>query len=213
MIHHTCAVRQGISRALLIGDMPFLSYQVSPEEAIRNAGRFLKEGGADAVKLEGGGAAVATVEAIVGAGIPVQGHIGLTPQSVSQLGGYKVQGKDAAAAERLLRDARALQDAGAFSLILECVPDRVAARITEGISIPTIGIGAGPSCDGQVLVLHDLLGLTSGHKPKFVKKFVDLRSEIAAALETYQAEVRGGKFPDKEHSFTISDKEFRKLES
>lgn len=213
MIHHTRAVRRGIGRALLVGDMPFLSYQVSKEEAVRNAGRFLKEGGAEAVKLEGGRTMAATVRAIVDAGIPVMGHIGLTPQSASKLGGYRVQGKDAAGARDLLDGAAALEEAGAFSIILECVPDRVSARITESVSIPTIGIGAGPGCDGQVLVLHDLLGLTPGKAPRFVKRYADIGTEILRALEVYREEVSDGTFPAREHCFTIRDREFKKITS
>lgn len=212
MIHHAKAVRRGIRYALLVGDLPFLSYQVSPEEAIRNAGRFLKEAGCDAVKLEGGRRMAATVGAIVSAGIPVMGHVGLTPQSASQLGGYRVQGKDAATAQDLIADARALEEAGAFSIIVEAVPDRVAARITEAVKIPTIGIGAGPGCDGQVLVLHDLLGLTQGPAPRFVKRYSDLAAEIVRALRAYGREVRDGSFPGREHSYKIPDREWKKLQ-
>ena len=212
MIHHARAARRGIRCALLVGDMPFLSYQVSPEEAIRNAGRFLKEAGCDAVKLEGGRRMAPTVRAIVDAGIPVMGHIGLTPQSASQLGGYRVQGKDAETARGLIEDARALEEAGAFSIILEAVPDRVAARITDAVAVPTIGIGAGPDCDGQVLVLHDLLGLTQGPAPRFVKRFSDLAAEVLRALRAYADEVRGGTFPGPEHSYKIPGRELRKLE-
>jgi 3-methyl-2-oxobutanoate hydroxymethyltransferase len=211
MIHHTKAVRRGIQRALLVGDMPFLSYQASREEAIRNAGRFLKEGGADAVKLEGGGKVAPTVRAIVDAGMAVMGHIGLTPQSASKLGGFRVQGKDAETARALLEDAAALEEAGAFSIVLECVPDRVSQRITGAVSIPTIGIGAGPACDGQVLVLHDLLGLSPGRNLRFVKQYADLAGEIVRALKAYRDDVLEGTFPDREHSFKIHDREFEKL--
>ncbi|MCZ6689437.1 MAG: 3-methyl-2-oxobutanoate hydroxymethyltransferase [Planctomycetota bacterium] len=211
MIHHARAVRRGIERALLIGDMPFLSYQASKEEAIRNAGRFLKEAGTDAIKLEGGRTIAATVRGIVEAGIPVMGHIGLTPQSASKLGGYRVQGKDAGSAQDLIRDATALESAGVFSIVLECVPDRVSERITSAVSVPTIGIGAGPSCDGQVLVLHDLLGLTVGDSPRFVKRYADLSEEILKALRAYRADVASGTFPGREHSFTILDREFKKI--
>ena len=211
MIHHTRAVRRGITGALLVGDMPFLSYQVTPEEAIRNAGRFLKEGGAEAVKLEGGRTMAPTVRAIIEAGMSVMGHIGLTPQTASKLGGYRVQGKDAASAQGLLEDAAALDAAGVFSIVLECVPDRVAERITELVSVPTIGIGAGPACDGQVLVLHDLLGLTAGKSPRFVKRYADISQEILRALTAYRDDVLAGGFPGREHSFTIHDREFKKI--
>ena len=211
MIHHTRAVRRGIERALLVGDMPFLSYQVSEEDAIRNAGRFVKEAGVEAVKLEGGRLMASRVRAIVDAGIPVMGHIGLTPQTVGKLGGYRVQGRDAAGAQDLLRDAAALESAGAFALILECVPDRVAGRITDSISIPTIGIGAGPACHGQVLVLHDLLGLTHGRTARFVKRYADIAKEMTRALEVYRDEVVAGSFPGPEHSFKIHDREFQKI--
>ncbi len=212
MIHHAKAVRRGLRYALLVGDLPFLSYQVSVEEAIRNAGRFLKEAGCDAVKLEGGRRMATTVAAIVGAGIPVMGHVGLTPQSASQLGGYRVQGKDAGTASALIDDAIALEASGAFAIILEAVPARVAARITESVSIPTIGIGAGADCDGQVLVLHDLLGLTQGPAPRFVKRYSDLAAEVLRALRAYRDEVRSGDFPGGEHSYKIPESEFRKLQ-
>jgi len=201
MIHHTAAAARGTTNALVIGDMPFLSYQTSVEDAVRNAGRFLKEGRADCVKLEGGKTQADKVAAIVRAGIPVMGHIGLTPQTAGQLGGFKVQGKDASAALALIEDAKALEEAGAFSIVIECVPSSLGAQVTRAISIPTIGIGAGPKCDGQVLVIHDVVGLFDRFTPKFVKRYADVSKEIKKALMTYKAEVEAGTFPDKEHSF------------
>ena len=209
MLHHARAVRRGASRALLIGDMPFLSYQADEAEAVRNAGRFLKEAGMEAVKLEGGRAVAATVRRIVRAGIPVQGHVGLTPQSVNVLGGWKVQGRTAAAARALLEDALALEDAGCFSIVLESVPDRVAAHITERVKVPTIGIGAGPGTSGQVLVLHDMLGLFDRFTPRFVKRYADLGDTARAALESFRADVEDRAFPAAEHSYTIDDEEWR----
>ena len=210
MLHHCKAVRRGVSSALLIGDMPFLSYQVSTEAAIINAGRFLKEAGCDAVKLEGGGNVCAVVEAIVKAGIPVMGHIGLTPQTAGQLGGYRVQGKDVESARSLVADAKELQKAGAFSIVLECIPDIVASIISEELSIPTIGIGAGAGCDGQVLVTHDLLGLFDKFIPKFVKQYNNLAPIIKQTLDSYVSEVKNGSFPDEAHSFHASE-EMRNL--
>ncbi|RDV84252.1 3-methyl-2-oxobutanoate hydroxymethyltransferase [Ammonifex thiophilus] len=209
MLHHTRAVVRGVKRALVIGDMPFLSYQVSKEEAIRNAGRFLKEAGAEAVKLEGGEEVAPTVEALVKSGIPVMGHIGLTPQYVHQLGGYRVQGKEAAAARKLIRDAQALAEAGIFALVLECVPQEVAQEITASLPVPTIGIGAGPHCDGQVLVTHDLLGLYGGFTPKFVKRYANLVEEIKKALAAFREEVQNRIFPGPEHSFSMAPEEYR----
>lgn len=209
MLHHARAVRRGASRALLIGDMPFMSYQADEAEALRNAGRFLKEAGMEAVKLEGGRSVAPAVRRIVRAGIPVQGHIGLTPQSVHALGGWKVQGRTAAAARSLLEDALALEDAGCFSLVLESVPDRVAAHITERLSIPTIGIGAGPGAGGQVLVLHDMLGLFDRFTPRFVKRYAELGEAVRQALEAFRADVQSGAFPGPEHSYTIDDEEWR----
>ncbi len=199
------AVSRGVRRSLVVGDMPFLSYQVSREEAIRNAGRFLKEGGCDAVKVEGGEEVAETVAALVRAGIPVLGHIGLTPQKATMLGGFKVQGKDLASAQKLLKDARLIAEAGAFALVLECVPAELAQKITEEINIPTIGIGAGPFCDGQILVLPDLLGLFEGFRPKFVKAYASLAQEGRRAIKAYLEEVKRGLFPGKEHSFTLSE--------
>ncbi|MBC7347417.1 MAG: 3-methyl-2-oxobutanoate hydroxymethyltransferase [Clostridia bacterium] len=201
MLHHTKAVVRGAPNTFVIADLPFLSYQVSREEAIRNAGLLVKEGGADAVKLEGGGAMVAVAQAVVQAGIPVQGHLGLTPQTATQLGGYRVQGKEAAQAQAIVQDAKALEEAGCFSLVLECVPMGLAAEITRALSIPVIGIGAGPDCDGQVLVYHDVLGLFRRFVPRFVKQYAQLREPIINAFQTYIQEVREGRFPDEAHSF------------
>jgi 3-methyl-2-oxobutanoate hydroxymethyltransferase len=200
MVYHCAAVARGRERALLVGDMPFLSFQVNPEDALRNAGRLLVEGSAEAVKIEGGRHMAPTVRKLVEAGIPVMGHIGLTPQSVHQLGGFKVQGKDEEAATRLVEDARLLEDAGCFALVLELVPGQLAARITESLAIPTIGIGAGPACDGQVLVSYDMLGLNEGFKPKFLKTYTDLGSRIRGAIAEYVSEVKSGVFPAPEHT-------------
>jgi 3-methyl-2-oxobutanoate hydroxymethyltransferase len=183
MVHHTRAVVRGTKNAMVVADMPFLSYHVSTKEAVRNAGRFIQEGGAQAVKLEGGVERVDAVKAILDAQIPVMGHIGLTPQSVNQFGGFKVQGKDLETARKLLEDAKALDKAGVFSIVLECVPTALAKKVTEEVSVPTIGIGAGPYCDGQVLVVNDMLGMFSGHIPKFVKKYVNLQPLIMEALK------------------------------
>lgn len=212
MIHHTRAVTRGVSKPLVVADMPFMSYQVSTEEALRNAGRLIKEGGAEAVKLEGGIPFTNTVRAMVERGIPVVGHIGLTPQSIAQLGGYRVQGKKASQVKELIHAARALEEAGTFALVLECVPDRVARLITEAIQIPTIGIGAGPWCDGQVLVFHDMMGLTPNFSAKFVKQYLDLSSQIVQALETFSKEVKEKTFPTEAHSFSIEDEEFDQIE-
>jgi len=201
MIYHTRAVARGRKRALLVGDMPFLSYQVNVEEAKRNAGRFLSEGGAEAVKVEGGVDMRETIKAIVAIGIPVMGHIGLTPQSLHRFGGYKVQGKDKKAADGIVRDALTVEEAGAFSIVLEGVPMGLAREITERLSIPTIGIGAGAECDGQVLVVHDMLGLFDMYQPKFVKRYADLKTVMTDAVKRYIAEVKDGSFPDEEHSF------------
>lgn len=201
MIHHTKAVARGTRNALLIGDMPFLSYHVSVEEAVRNAGRFIQEGGAEAVKLEGGAAVAEKIRAIGKAQIPVLGHLGLTPQSLNVFGGFKVQGKDLAAARQLLDDALLLQDAGVFGIVLECVPDALSGLIRQKLEIPTIGIGAGPDCDGQVLVIQDLLGLFRQFRPKFVKTYGELGDAAVAAVQNYIQEVRQGQFPAAEHSF------------
>jgi 3-methyl-2-oxobutanoate hydroxymethyltransferase len=201
MIYHCRAVARGARRALVVGDMPFMSYQVSPEEAVRNAGRFLAEGGAHAVKLEGGEAMAPTIARLVSVGIPVMAHVGLTPQSVHAMGGFKVQGRGDDEGERVLRDALAVQAAGAFAVVLEGIPSDLAARITAALDVPTIGIGAGAQCDGQVLVSYDMLGLTTDLKPKFVKRFAELFEAGRDATERYVAEVRGGSFPSVEHSF------------
>jgi 3-methyl-2-oxobutanoate hydroxymethyltransferase len=201
MIYHTKAVARGRQRALLVADMPFLSFQVSAEEAKRNAGRFVQEAGAEAVKLEGGMRILKTVEALVQTGIPVMGHVGLTPQSIHQFGGYKVQGKEEGAREAILQDALGLESAGAFAVVLEGIPMNLAGEITERLSIPTIGIGAGVNCDGQVLVVHDMLGMFDMYTPKFVKKYADLKTVMTGAVEKFIAEVRKQKFPDKQHSF------------
>jgi 3-methyl-2-oxobutanoate hydroxymethyltransferase len=201
MIYHTRMVRRGARRAMVVCDLPFLTYQVSREEAIRNAGRVLAETGCHAVKLEGGSHIAATVRALVEVGIPVMGHIGLTPQSVHALGGNRVQGRDDVAAQRLRQDAKALEEAGAFAVVLELVPAPLAAEITGALTIPTIGIGAGPSCAGQVLVLHDMLGLNDRFSAKFVKRYATLAEDVRRAVDAYCAEVRGGRFPEAEHSF------------
>ena len=208
MLHHCRAVARGARYALLIGDLPFMSYQVSTEEAVRNAGRFLQEAGMDAVKLEGGSERADAVRAIVSAGIPVAGHLGLTPQSVHQLGGFRSQGRTAAAAHRLLDDALLLQDAGSFCLVLESVPARLADLISRQVEIPTIGIGAGAGCDGQVLVTHDLLGFYDRFTPRFVKKYADLHGEIGRALAAFRDEVLVGEFPAAEHSVEMPEEEW-----
>ncbi len=211
MVHHVKAVARGVSRAMVVADMPFLSYHLSREESLRNAGRMLQEGGAQAVKLEGGQEVAEVIRAIVTAGIPVIGHLGLTPQSVLTMGGYKVQGKDEAAARKLIEDARAVQEAGAFAVVLECVPTPLAKLITETLEISTIGIGAGPHCDGQVLVTHDMLGLYGGFTPKFVKRFAKLHEEIMKALMSYRVEVEKRSFPGPEHGFSMSGEVLSKL--
>ena len=204
MLHHTAAVARGTKDALVVADMPFLSYQISIPEAIRNAGRFLQEAGADAVKIEGGAFRVPLVETLTQNGIPVLGHIGLTPQSVNMLGGYKVQGRTREAAEQLIADAKALAEAGVFAIVLECVPPDIAAEVTAASSVPIIGIGAGPICDGQVLVMHDLLGLSENPPPKFVKPYAALADTIRNAFRAYADEVRSGAFPAAEHCYAPS---------
>ena len=211
MLHHARAVARGAKSALLVGDMPFMSYQVNVDEALRNAGRFLQQGGMDAVKLEGGRERADAVKAITGAGIPVMGHLGLTPQSVHQLGGFRAQGKTATAAKRLLEDAKILEDAGAFSIVLESVPARLAEYISKQISIPTIGIGAGAGCDGQVLVTHDLLGLFDRFTPKFVKKYANLHKVMNKAFAEYIDEVETKQFPADEHTVEMSDDEWNEF--
>jgi 3-methyl-2-oxobutanoate hydroxymethyltransferase len=211
MLHHCKAVSRAVKSGFVIGDMPFMSYHVSIEKAIENAGRFLKEANCDSVKLEGGSEMAATVKAIVNAGIPVCGHLGLTPQTATMLGGYKVQGKDAASARRIIRAAKDLEDAGAFMIVFECIPDALAARITSDLNIPTIGIGAGPNCDGQVLVYHDLLGLYERFTPKFVKQYLKLAPMIKDAIKQYKADVESGQFPAPEHIFRMDQGEAEKL--
>ncbi|MCX5680635.1 MAG: 3-methyl-2-oxobutanoate hydroxymethyltransferase [Candidatus Omnitrophica bacterium] len=213
MIHHAKAVRRGTKYAFFIGDMPFGSYQISKEEAIRNAMRFMKEAGCEAVKLEGGYEAVEVTEAIVNAGIPVLGHIGLTPQTMSKLGGFKVQGKDAEAAKKLIDQAIMLEKAGSFGIVLECVPDLVAKMITEKLTIPTISCGGGKYCDGQVLVTNDMVGLFDRFTPKFVKRYVNLSHAILEGFKKYKEEVEEGVFPDEAHSFTIKEDELKKLKA
>jgi 3-methyl-2-oxobutanoate hydroxymethyltransferase len=211
MLHHARAVARGAKYALLIGDMPFMSYQVSTAEAVRNAGRFLQEAGMEAVKLEGGRERVDAVRAIVQAGIPVMGHLGLTPQSVNQLGGFRAQGKQAASARRLVEDALLLEEAGCFGIVLESMPARLARLISEKLSIPTIGIGAGVGCDGQVLVSHDLLGLFDRFTPRFVKKYADLHGEMQRAFAEYIGDVQQRSFPAAEHSVEMDDREWEQL--
>lgn len=211
MIHHCRAVSKGVKNSFIIGDMPFMSYQSSIERAIENAGRFLKEANCDSVKLEGGSDMAPTVKAIVKAGIPVCGHIGLTPQTATMLGGYKVQGKDAESAKKLLQSAMDLEEAGAFMIVFECIPDTLAARITGELKIPTIGIGAGKDCDGQVLVYHDLLGLYEKFRPKFVKQYLNLAPMIKDALTQYKNDVENGDFPGPEHVFKMDREEADKI--
>jgi 3-methyl-2-oxobutanoate hydroxymethyltransferase len=212
MLVLTRAVTRGARRPLVVADLPFGSFQVSDEDAVRNAIRFVKEAGADAVKLEGAGAMLTRVRAIVEAGIPVMGHLGLTPQSATMLGGYKAQGRSAEKALALLSDARALEAAGCFSLVLEAVPAPVARRVSEALAIPTIGIGAGPDCDGQVLVWHDLLGLYEGRTARFVKRYADIAEAIRTALESFAADVREGRFPEEQHTYAMADDELALFE-
>jgi 3-methyl-2-oxobutanoate hydroxymethyltransferase len=209
----TRAVTRGAKRPLVIADMPFGSFQVSDAVAVENAVRFVKEADADAVKLEGAGPTLSRVQAIVGAGVPVMGHVGLTPQSATMLGGFKAQGRTAEKAERLYEDALALEAAGCFAIVLEAVPAAVAARVTEALSVPTVGIGAGAACDGQVLVWHDLLGLYAGKSPRFVKRYADLATEAKRALESYVDDVREGRFPEEQHTYAIPDEELDAFEA
>ncbi|MEA4808951.1 3-methyl-2-oxobutanoate hydroxymethyltransferase, partial [Macellibacteroides fermentans] len=211
IIYHTKAVARGVKNALIVADMPFLSYHISKEEAVRNAGRMIKEGGAEAVKIEGGALFTETIKAIVDAQIPVMGHIGLTPQSVNAFGGFKVQGKDEQSAKRLLEDAKLLEKAGVFAITLECIPDKLAQLITKSVSIPTIGIGAGKDCDGQVLVINDMLGMFSDFVPKFVKQYAKLNVEITAAVRSYASDVKEGRFPSDEHTFDMDSEVLKKL--
>jgi 3-methyl-2-oxobutanoate hydroxymethyltransferase len=204
MLHHAKAVSRGARQALLVGDMPFMSYQASVEQAITNAGRFVQEAAMHAVKLEGGGRVTEITKRLTEIGIPVMGHLGLTPQFVHQMGGFKVQGKTDKQAAQILADSKALEQAGAFSLVLEGVPSKLAATITNSVRIPTIGIGAGPACDGQVLVFHDMVGLTTGKAPKFVKRYASLADEISRAAAAFAEDVRAGKFPGPEHEYTTN---------
>jgi 3-methyl-2-oxobutanoate hydroxymethyltransferase len=211
MIHHIKAVVRGCKGPLIVGDMPFMSYNTSIREAIINAGRLMKEGGCEVVKLEGGVDFAPTIEAIVKAGIPVQGHIGLTPQTASALGGFKMQGKDAAAAKQIIDDAKALEDAGVFSMILEAVPAPLGKLVAEAVKVPVIGIGAGPDVDGQVLVFHDVVGLFDRFVPKFVKQYTNVRKVILEALKEYNQDVIGKRFPGPEHSFKMPDEALEQL--
>ncbi len=201
MIYHTSTVVRGAQRALVLADLPFMSYQVTPEEALQNAGRMMKEAGAHAVKLEGGAPVVSTIRKIVDAGIPVMGHLGLTPQSIYKFGTYKVRATDTAEADQLLEDALALQNAGCFGIVLENIPAGLAKQVTESLSIPTIGIGAGSSCDGQVLVMHDLLGLTKDFKPRFIRRYLELHETIGSAVSAYIGDVKNGTFPSKDEQY------------
>jgi len=213
MLHHAKAVTRAVKHALVIGDMPYESYQINSAKSLENAQKFIKEAGCDAVKLEWFDKCPEVTKEIVKAGIPVMGHIGLTPQTADKLGGFKVQGKDAEAASRLIEQALLLEKLGCFSIVLECVPDKIAQMVTQKIKIPTVGIGAGVNCDGQVLVIHDLLGLFDRYTPKFVKKYINLSPLIAKAIEEYRDEVVQGKFPGQEHSFSIKEEELKKLKS
>jgi 3-methyl-2-oxobutanoate hydroxymethyltransferase len=213
MLMLTRAAARGAERPLVVADMPFGSFQVSDEEAVRNGIRFVKEANADAVKLEGAGPTLSRVHALVGAGIPVMGHVGLTPQSATMLGGFRAQGRTAEKARALLQDARALEAAGCFAIVLEAVPAQVAVRITESLTVPTIGIGSGRGCDGQVLVFHDLLGLYDGKAPRFVKRYADLAAETRTALARYAADVRSGAFPGDEHTYSIPEDELAAFEA
>ena len=211
MIHHGAAVARGAKNALVVVDMPFMSYQGSVYDALKNAGRLMKEGRANAVKLEGGAEVVPQIEAIVQAGIPVMGHLGLTPQSINAFGGYKVQGKDEAAAQKLLDDAKAIAEAGVFAIVLECVPSALAKKVTEAVPVPTIGIGAGADCDGQILVYQDMLGMFSDFTPKFVKRYANIGEAMKAAFKGYIDEVGEGVFPTAEHGYGMSNEVIQKL--
>ena len=211
MLHHCKAVKRGTKGAFVIGDMPFMSYQVNVEKAIDNAGRFIKESGCDCVKLEGGSEVAEVVRCIAKAGIPVCAHIGLTPQTATMLSGFKVQGKDAESARMLIESAKDLEEAGAIMIVLECIPDLLAAKITQELKMPTIGIGAGKDCDGQVLVYHDMVGLFDRFTPKFVKRYINLSSEIKEALVRFKADVENGSFPGPEHTFVMKEAEAEKI--
>lgn len=211
MVHHTRAVTKGAKNALVVADMPFMSYQTSVYDAVVNAGRLIKEGGAQAVKLEGGAAVAEQIRAITDAGIPVMGHLGMTPQSVNAFGGFKVQGKTEETARKIIEDAKTIEKAGAFSMVLECVPSRLAKLVTDAVSVPTIGIGAGNDCDGQVLVYQDMLGMFPDFTPKFVRKFANVGEIMKTAFGEYIEEVKAGNFPSEEHTFKISDEVIDKL--
>ncbi|HEM61733.1 MAG TPA: 3-methyl-2-oxobutanoate hydroxymethyltransferase [Chloroflexi bacterium] len=211
LVNHSQAVNRGNQTSFVLGDMPYMSYQPSVQLAVQNAGRFMSEGGCDGIKLEGGVAMADRVEAIVNSGIPVMGHLGLTPQSMSMLSGFKAQGKDALIAKKIIDDAKALEEAGAFSILLEAVPSKVSKLVTERAQIPIIGIGAGPDCDGQVLIFHDMFGLYPAFTPKFAKQYADLGKMIVEGLEQYGDDVRSGAFPEAKHSFTISDQQYEEL--
>ena len=211
LVRHTRAVARAAKRALVVGDMPFLSYQADTAEGVRNAGRFLSEGGAAAVKVEGGRRVLPAIRAMLAADIPVMGHLGLTPQSFRKLGGYKVQGRDGAEAKEIVEDARALAEAGCFALVLECVPEGLAAEITRAVEIPTLGIGAGPSCDGQVLVFHDVMGMNPDWKPKFARRYADLAAAITDAARSFARDVRSGDFPSDEESFSGEKPQLRRV--
>ena len=212
MLHHCRAVSRGVQNAFLVGDMPFMSYQTSEDEAVKNAGRLLKEGDVDAVKLEGGELRIRTIERIVGAGIPVMGHLGLTPQSVNQFGGFIAQGKSAKDALQLINDAKRLEEAGCFSVVLESIPARLADLISKELTVPTIGIGAGSGCDGQVLVTQDMLGFFDKFRPKFVKQYLHLHELILTSVRDYISDIENSSFPQKQHEFTISDSEWEDLQ-
>jgi 3-methyl-2-oxobutanoate hydroxymethyltransferase len=211
MIHHAKAVTRGCKNPFVIGDMPFMAYQTSFEDAIRNAGRFMKEANCDGIKLEGGVQMADTVRAIVRAGVPTMGHLGLTPQTISALGGFKVQGKDVTVAKRIVEDALALEEAGAFAILLEAIPTKLAALITEKCQIPIISIGAGPACDGQVLIFHDMFGLFQKFTPKFAKRYADVGETIREGVKQYIEEVRNGQFPEAKHSFTMPEEQYRQV--
>ena len=211
MIHHTKAVSRGVSNALIVGDMPFLSYKIDIKEAVKNAGRFIQEGGAEAVKVEGGTEMCPTIKAIIEADIQVMGHIGLTPQAIYKFGGFLVQGKTIEAAKKLILDAKNLEEIGVFSIVLESIPWQIAKLITKSINIPTIGIGAGPYCDGQILVIHDMLGIFTDIKPKFIKYFGEIGESISCALEEYRNEVINGLYPDREHSYEFPQDELEEI--
>lgn len=211
IIYHTKAVKKGAKNALIVSDMPFLSYHVSVEQAVLNAGRLIKEGGANAVKLEGGANVIEQIKAIVNAQIPVMGHLGLTPQSINAFGGFKVQGKDESGAKKLIEDAVLIEKAGAFSIVLEGIPEKVAELITKAVSIPTIGIGAGKYCDGQILVYQDMLGMFNDFVPKFVKQYANIGQSMREAIDSYVKEVQDGTFPEEKHTFKIDETELKKL--